>query len=55
MSQPAFIRRAITRVRDHAQNFADMPADDPDARMAHKFLTALYPHGVRANTEPSEV
>lgn len=42
--------RAITRVRDHAANFADMPGDDPDAVMARKFLAAFYPHGVRAIT-----
>lgn len=42
--------RAITRVRDHAANFADLPGDDPDAIMAHKFLAAFYPNGSKAIT-----
>ncbi len=42
--------RAITRVRDHAANFADLPGDDPDALIARKFLATFYPHGAKAIT-----
>lgn len=42
--------RAITRVRDQAANFADLPGDDPDAIMARKFLAKFYPHGAKAIT-----
>ncbi len=43
--------RAITRVRDHAANFAALPGDDPDAILARKFLATFYPNGSKAITQ----
>lgn len=42
--------RAISRVRNRAADFADMPDDDPSVTMANDFIDTFFPDGVAAIT-----